>query len=367
MHFKLKLSSAKGFSFIELLLVVILVSMAFIIFLGALSSNKQVNARIRTKTAQAIVLNDLQEQIRSRRFDEITSGSFSNTLGPDQMDGSMLNFSGGNHEVKVTGSNFISGNEARSISVWADGSSGNVISLGHGSNNNQRFSILISSRKVLIIGQGNDWHVNYWLIENQMNHIVVTHDGSTVKLYANGVLQQSTSKSYNTNASMPIMIGANCDNRSDEWFNGTIDDVVITRDALTADEVLALYNQTAINLDNVVAMYDFNEGSGSVLNDVSGNGNNGSITGAVWVSNNSFIENSISDFNDIDDFNGYNVSEVDGYPGLSISVQVDYVDLSSKFRSVLSSSTNYKRVILQVGNEAGDDLIDTLIISSGLR
>ena len=366
MHTQLKKSSAGGFSFIELLLVVLLVSMAFVVFLGALSSNKQVNAQTRIKTTQAIMLNDIQEQIRSRRFDEITSGSLSNTLGPDHIDGSMLNFSGGNHEVKITGANFISGNEARSISVWADGSSGNVVSLGHGNNNNQRFSILISNRKVLIIGQGNDWSVNFWLIENQMNHIVVTHDGSTVRLYANGVFQQSTNKSYNTNVSMPIMIGTNCDNRNDEWFNGTIDDVVITRDALSSDEVMALYNKTDIDLDNVVGAYDFDEGSGSVLNDISGNGNNGAITGATWVSNNSSLEGSISDFNDIDDFNGYNASQIDGYPGFSLSVQVDYVDPGSKFRTVMSSPTNYKRVITAVGHDAEQSLLDTLIFGSGL-
>ena len=119
MHTQLKQSSAGGFSFIELLLVVLLVSMAFVVFLGALSSNKQVNAQTRIKTTQAIMLNDIQEQIRSRRFDEITSGSLSNTLGPDQIEGSMLNFSGGNHEVKITGTNFISGNEHTAEAIFS--------------------------------------------------------------------------------------------------------------------------------------------------------------------------------------------------------------------------------------------------------
>ena len=39
----------------------------------------------------------------------------------------------------------------------------------------------------------------------------------------------------------------------------------------------------ALNADAIVAYsYDFNEGTGNVLNDGSGNGNNGTISGATW-------------------------------------------------------------------------------------
>ena len=196
-----------------------------------------------------------------------------------------LSFDGIDDEVKITGSGFISGNEPRSISVWADGSSGNIVSLGDGAGtSNQRFSILISSeRRVLIIGQNNDWHTNYYLPQNQMTHLVVTHDGSTVKLYANGVFQDQTSKTYNTDSSMPIMIGTNTDDRDSEYFNGIIDIVIITRDALSIGEVSALYNGSDVALDNLIAKFNFNEGSGSVAYDQSGNGNNGTIYGAVWT------------------------------------------------------------------------------------
>ena len=191
-----------------------------------------------------------------------------------------LSFDGIDDEVKITGSGFISGNEPRSISVWADGSSGNIVSLGDGAGtSNQRFSILIpSDRRVLIIGQNNDWHTNYYLPQNQMTHLVVTHDGSTVKLYANGVFQDQTSKTYNTDSSMPIMIGTNTDDRDSEYFNGIIDNVIITRDALSIGEVSALYNGSDVVLDNLIAKFNFNEGSGSVAYDQSGNGNDGDLT-----------------------------------------------------------------------------------------
>ena len=103
---------------------------------------------------------------------------------------SILSIDGVNDEIMISGGNFISGNESRSISVWADGFYGNIVSLGHGWTSNARFSILINQRRVYIIGQWNDWATNYYLPENQMTHLVVTHDGNTLKLYADGVLQR---------------------------------------------------------------------------------------------------------------------------------------------------------------------------------
>ena len=136
---------------------------------------------------------------------------------------SALSFDG-NDEVKITGTGFILGNEPRSISVWAYGSSGNIVSLGDGAGtSNQRFSILISGNRVLIIGESNDWSPNYYLPEDTLTHLVVTHDGSNLKLYANGELIEQTTKTYNTDAHMPIMIGTNTDDRNDEYFNGVID------------------------------------------------------------------------------------------------------------------------------------------------
>ena len=66
------------------------------------------------------------------------------------------------------------------------------------------------------------------------------------------------------------------------------------------------------------------------------------------------------------DFDDYEITQIDGYPGFSLSVQVDYVDPASKFRSVMSSPTNYKRIITSIGHDAEEILVDTLIFGSGL-
>ena len=72
-------------------------------------------------------------------------------------------------------------------------------------------------------------------------------------------------------------------------------------------------------------------------------------------------------FYDIDDFDGYQVENIENFPGFSLSVEVDYVNLSSKFRSVSSSPSNYKRVITSVNHDAIDQISDTLIISAGIQ
>ena len=62
------------------------------------------------------------------------------------------------------------------------------------------------------------------------------------------------------------------------FFNGKIDGVKIYNRALSAEEVRYHYNQ-----GKPVAQWDMDEGSGSVINDKSGNGNNGTIFGATWA------------------------------------------------------------------------------------
>jgi surface protein len=192
----------------------------------------------------------------------------------------------GDDEVKITGGEFIPGNEPRSISVWIDGGSGNIVSLGSGNHFNQRFSILVDqweeSGEIRLIGENNDFESGYSLSENPLQHIVVTHNGSVAKIYANGQLLAEEQKEYNTNGEMPIMIGTNTDDRNDEYYNGIIDNVIITGDELSEEEILSLYNSEELELDNIVARYNFNEGEGIVLYDNSGNQNHGVIDGASW-------------------------------------------------------------------------------------
>ena len=111
----------------------------------------------------------------------------------------------------------------------------------------------------------------------------MTHDTTTVKLFANGEFKAQTQKTYNTDGSMPIMIGANTDNRNDEYFNGVIDEVAVWDIALSADDVFTLHESGTNSLSaGLLGYWRFNEGSGDIAHDQSGNENHGVINGASW-------------------------------------------------------------------------------------
>ena len=76
---------------------------------------------------------------------------------------------------------------------------------------------------------------------NEWYHIALTYDGSQMKLYVNG--QEKSSKAVAGELkvnSRPVSFGS--DNGAQKFFKGTIDDVRIYSQALTAEEIQAIYN-----------------------------------------------------------------------------------------------------------------------------
>jgi MSHA pilin protein MshD len=71
-------------------------------------------------------------------------------------------------------------------------------------------------------------------------------------------------------------------------------------------------------------------------------------------------------FDDVDDFNGYSISSIDNHSAFSANIIVNYTTLGTKFRSISSSATNYKRVIINISHTALSTISDTLIIGSGI-
>jgi len=74
----------------------------------------------------------------------------------------------------------------------------------------------------------------------------------------------------------------------EEYFQGAIDEVRIYNKALTTADIQTLYQQTATssstNVPGLVAYWNFDEGSGTIAADSSGNGNNGTlVNGPSWT------------------------------------------------------------------------------------
>lgn len=122
-------------------------------------------------------------------------------------------------------------------------------------------------------------------------HLALTSDGSEAILWINGVAVNRTPVvTAVQRTSDPLRIGGTSV-WSDEFFDGTIDDVRLYARALTGTEIAA---DMAVGVPTPppstaapkpVAQYGFDEGRGMVARDSSGNGLDGELSGGVaWTS-----------------------------------------------------------------------------------
>ena len=157
------------------------------------------------------------------------------------------------------------------------------------------------------VGWGRDYiSGNESINDGKWHHVVVVWDYSgsgttgTGKMYVDGT-DATESSSYNANGndlnSNKLYIGKanNLDGSNGEtknYFDGSLKDIAIFDEALSASEVSALYNDGSGNSPGVVGgivqssligSWELNEGSGSTVSDESANSNHGTIYGATWA------------------------------------------------------------------------------------
>ena len=80
---------------------------------------------------------------------------------------------------------------------------------------------------------------------NEFTHVAGTYDGTTMRLYVNGVLDSSATTTLGPLqiTSTPLIIGSSQRNGVEQtFFQGLVDEVEIFNRALSADEILAIYN-----------------------------------------------------------------------------------------------------------------------------
>jgi hypothetical protein len=92
----------------------------------------------------------------------------------------------------------------------------------------------------------------------------------------------------------PFAVGAHI-TQGASYFNGFIDEVRFYNRALTAEEIQYNYQHPDTPItDGLVLWLDFNEGSGTTAYDKSGNGNDGTIYGAIWTSMQTLTDDSLT-------------------------------------------------------------------------
>ncbi|MEI9921933.1 MAG: fibronectin type III domain-containing protein [Bacteroidota bacterium] len=132
------------------------------------------------------------------------------------------------------------GTSARSISCWAKTSttSGQHYIVSYGTATQYKSMSIGMNGTSLVAGAYNDeisvstfWATNTW------HHIVLTYDGTTAILYADGTQVASVAKSWNLTKNK-VWVGHNVN--GNWWWNGQVDDVAIYSSALTSTQVAAL-------------------------------------------------------------------------------------------------------------------------------
>ena len=153
------------------------------------------------------------------------------------------------------------------------------------------------------IGNGSNWldTENYGLnytfssgtSDTNWYHLVLVHTANnSLKLYVDGTLRitmddQTTSNNYSTwigqNGNIPINIGRHQVNWTDEYFQGSIDELSIWSYSLSQNEIQNLISCSPTGAENnLVGFWNLNSNS---VTDISNNGNNGSVNGALSINN----------------------------------------------------------------------------------
>ena len=143
--------------------------------------------------------------------------------------------------------------------------------------------------KANIYNPGQFWHTassSQSVSLNTWSYVTTTYnknDSPSLKLFLNGVLVGSDDSFHGSinSGSIPLTIST-----SSYPFHGNIDYLEVWNSSLSVTEIQQYMSSPLTgNEPGLVGYWNFNEGSGNTVTDLSGNGNDGTINGATWSNN----------------------------------------------------------------------------------
>ncbi len=161
-----------------------------------------------------------------------------------------------------------------------------------------------------------DFYVNSSTTIGAWEHVAWTYQDNVVTIYKNGISQGTLNQ---TGAQlMWKYIG-----KSGNSIYGEVDEIRFWDDKRTATEIKDnMFNELSGNESNLIAYYKMTDESGNTVSDNSSNSNNGTITGASWVTSNAPIGIIISSYqNDVESiWSSTGTSDSEDSNGLKMSV-----------------------------------------------
>ncbi|MCE4065251.1 glycosyl hydrolase family 18 protein [Chryseobacterium gleum] len=115
------------------------------------------------------------------------------------------------------------------------------------------------------------------LSANTWYHVAATYDGANMKIYINGVLDATKAQTGSVNSTGAFNVGYLYNTSRN--FNGKIDEVRVWKRALSQTEISQNMCNVSVPATSLAAYWKFNEGSGSTVQDTSGNGVTLTLTG----------------------------------------------------------------------------------------
>lgn len=112
---------------------------------------------------------------------------------------------------------------------------------------------------------------------NTWYHVAATYDGAAMKIYINGVLDASKSQTGSVSSNGAFSVGYLYNTSRN--FNGKVDEVRVWKRTLSQTEISQNMCNVSVPATSLAAYWKFNEGSGSSVQDTSGNGVTLTLTG----------------------------------------------------------------------------------------
>ncbi|MBM4053650.1 MAG: hypothetical protein FJ264_03030 [Planctomycetes bacterium] len=211
----------------------------------------------------------------------------------------------------------------------------------------QTYQFFVSSTGNLMFQRNSTTPINYaaGLIPSTWYHVAVTFDTTNgMSLYLNGSLVSTNGDTTVTNVNDTVTkIGAT-NFTPKNFFSGVIDEVRIYRSALTGQEIQDMIVSVP---NNVLGSYNFEEGSGTIAVDSSGNGNDGSINGeAVWTTGANEIGGGLQ-FDGVNDY--VDIGDIDLTDAFTIAAWIKINNLG-KLAIVGKTYQSYQFFVSSTGN-----------------